>query len=389
MNSTEVLLACYVIIVRLYYSSILATEDRIGVNGKINQANETIDTCYAAALIALVVERGHDVERVLANVDIDFNPVDPATVGYRPDITAAQYTRLYHQVMELLQDERFGISSRRMVTPGAFRMMCYAIIHCESLGSALQRASHFFRIFFGLAVHTSVYVENKQVVVGYSPAPEVASGRADGLAAEQPTTLIEAYALAMWHRFCSWLTGRSLPLQFVHLQGERPAQHKFEELFGCSVHCAQARTAMAFDAALLDRSLVQTEQSLEGFLKTAPFQLMVSTGVTESSLVSQVQGMLGRDFSRGFPGFEQVAAGLNMSAPTLRRRLKREGATYQALKDGCRRDAAVAYLNRPDLSISVVAALMGFTEPSAFHRSFKKWTGVPPGEYRRRLSANL
>ena len=49
-----------------------------------------------------------------------------------------------------------------------------------------------------------------------------------------------------------------------------------------------------------------------------------------------------------------------------------------------RRDASIAYLDRPELSINDVAILMGFTDPSAFYRSFKKWTGRTPGEYRVR-----
>ena len=358
------------------------------MNSGIDHACETMDTRYAAALMAMVVDRGYDAARVLAFAGIDFDPVDRCAPGYCSEITAEQYTRLYQQVLELLQDESFGVSNRRMVTPGAFRMMCYAIIHCETLGSALHRASHFFRIFFNIAVQLSVSVDDNQAIVGYSRTSQVPSPVGAG-GAEQPTTLMEAYALAMWHRFCVWLTGRPLPLKEVQLQGPRPQQHKFDAMFGCPVHCGQTRTAIVFDAALLERSLVQTEQSLKEFLKTAPYQLMANPAEPQNSLVSQVQGMIGRDFSRGFPCFERVAEGLNMSAPTLRRRLKREGVTYQALKDGCRCDAAIVYLNRPDLSISAVAALMGFTEPSAFHRSFKKWTGVPPGEYRRRLSSGV
>ena len=71
-----------------------------------------------------------------------------------------------------------------------------------------------------------------------------------------------------------------------------------------------------------------------------------------------------------------------MSAPTLRRRLKREGVTFQQLKDESRCDAAKLYLDRQDVSINQVALQMGFTDTSAFHRSFKKWTGMTPGQYR-------
>jgi len=96
----------------------------------------------------------------------------------------------------------------------------------------------------------------------------------------------------------------------------------------------------------------------------------------------QVRRIMGYDLSHGFPSFEEVASALNVSPPTLRRHLRKEGVSYQGLKDRCRKDTAIAYLSRPELSVSAIAALMGFTDPSAFHRSFKKWTGLTPGRYR-------
>ena len=80
-----------------------------------------------------------------------------------------------------------------------------------------------------------------------------------------------------------------------------------------------------------------------------------------------------------------ISSALKMSAPTLRRRHKREGTTFQQLKDDARCEAACLCLNRQDLSINEVALQMGFTDPSAFHRSFKKWTGQTPGQYRASL----
>ena len=102
----------------------------------------------------------------------------------------------------------------------------------------------------------------------------------------------------------------------------------------------------------------------------------------DRSLVTRVRAMIGHDFSEGFPSFESISDALHVSAPTLRRRLKREGTTFQQLKDDCRREAACEYLKQPDLSVTAVAVQLGFTDPSAFHRSFKKWTGMTPGAYR-------
>ena len=65
-----------------------------------------------------------------------------------------------------------------------------------------------------------------------------------------------------------------------------------------------------------------------------------------------------------------------------RRRLRDEGHGFQALKDALRRDAAIAHLARPELTLPEIAQRLGFSEASTFHRAFKKWTGVAPGEYR-------
>jgi AraC-like DNA-binding protein len=79
---------------------------------------------------------------------------------------------------------------------------------------------------------------------------------------------------------------------------------------------------------------------------------------------------------------EEVSKSLGVTPQTLRRRLQDEGQGYQAIKDDLRRDAAIEYLSRPDLTLIEIANMVGFSEPSTFHRAFKKWTGVAPGEYR-------
>jgi AraC-like DNA-binding protein len=73
-----------------------------------------------------------------------------------------------------------------------------------------------------------------------------------------------------------------------------------------------------------------------------------------------------------------------MTPQTLRRRLREEGQGFQSLKDNLRRDAAIEYLARPDMTLLDIADQLGFSEASTFHRAFKTWTGVAPGEYRQR-----
>ncbi len=75
-----------------------------------------------------------------------------------------------------------------------------------------------------------------------------------------------------------------------------------------------------------------------------------------------------------------------MSPRTLHRKLTTEGTSFQLVKDDYRRELAIHYIARPELTIDAIAALMGFQDNSAFYRSFKKWTGHSPGSYRSQIN---
>ncbi len=70
---------------------------------------------------------------------------------------------------------------------------------------------------------------------------------------------------------------------------------------------------------------------------------------------------------------------MNMTPATMRRRLHEEGASYQSIKDQLRRDLAISYLSHSSRSVMDIALELGFSERSAFHRAFRKWTGASPG----------
>jgi AraC-like DNA-binding protein len=91
--------------------------------------------------------------------------------------------------------------------------------------------------------------------------------------------------------------------------------------------------------------------------------------------------LLSRDCNR-WPDLESVAEQMHISPQTLRRHLREEGTSFQGLKDQLRRDMAIYHLSRAELSLQQIAEQLGFSEPSAFHRAFKKWTGLTPGAYR-------
>jgi AraC-like DNA-binding protein len=93
-------------------------------------------------------------------------------------------------------------------------------------------------------------------------------------------------------------------------------------------------------------------------------------------------GHVRRLLGRGMAGLEAVAAQLGVSAPTLRRKLAAEGTSFREVREQLLRDQAVASLVRGGESVEELALRLGFSEASAFHRAFKRWTGSSPGSYR-------
>lgn len=85
-----------------------------------------------------------------------------------------------------------------------------------------------------------------------------------------------------------------------------------------------------------------------------------------------------------FPTLAMVASNLNMSVRTLQRRLAEEGYTFKDILEALRRDFAINYINNPQLSISEISYLLNYADSSAFIRSFKRWTGKTPTQYRQR-----
>ncbi|MCZ0978911.1 helix-turn-helix transcriptional regulator [Streptomyces diastatochromogenes] len=105
----------------------------------------------------------------------------------------------------------------------------------------------------------------------------------------------------------------------------------------------------------------------------------------DSTVTGRVRHLIGRALPAGpVPTPEQLADRLSVSPQTLRRQLAAEGTTYQRLRDQVRRDHALAELAGGRVSIERLSRELGFSEPSAFHRAFRRWTGETPRSYQTR-----
>jgi AraC-like DNA-binding protein len=79
---------------------------------------------------------------------------------------------------------------------------------------------------------------------------------------------------------------------------------------------------------------------------------------------------------------DTFATQLGLNRRALRRRLAAERATLADLVDEARCRRACDELRRPDRNIKEISERLGYSEPSAFHRAFRRWTGQSPAQYR-------
>ncbi len=343
-------------------------------------ASDLVPIKLAQLVLRIVETQGFDVDDFLTSSGFDWNPLHNSP-QMPTHISAAEYNRLYTRIIWLLQDECFGLRLKAKVPSGTFRMMCLCIIHCKNLGDAIERVEEFSQFCRNLAgltplPHTPLTFDGDDIVMNHLPATDDYSSSAT------QSLVAVAASIHMWRRFCSWLIGKPLEVIDVHFKGPAPEKLAIlEDVFRCPLKFNQASNGFRFPATFLQAPIIHNEDSLNEFLKSAPYHLSVNH-IDETSIQTKIRAIVGNDFSKDFPTVDYVASQLNMSVRTLRRRLQHEDTHYQAFKDKTRMDAAITYLNRPGLRINAVAALMGYDEPSAFHRAFKKWTGMTPGEYR-------
>ncbi|MBN0980990.1 AraC family transcriptional regulator [Pseudomonas hygromyciniae] len=328
----------------------------------------TIASHYARAALGGAHRAGYDCSTLLQQLGI----TPQLLAEPRARIAPEQFTQLLQSLWLALDDEYLGFAdgpSKR----GTFAMMCHALIHCRTLEKALERGL----LFYGLFPHGPRWRLSRE--------GDMARLSLDDSQLWDPDHFLSESLLVIWHRLGSWLIGQRIRLEQATFSYPAPAHaSEYDLLFPCPLVFSAASSSLVFHSRYLSLALLQDERTLKHFLERSPADLL-SRPDEGDSLSSQLRRLLSRDRTP-WPDLEAVAQHLHISPQTLRRHLREEGTSFQALKDELRRDIAIFHLGRADLSLQEIAEQLGFSEPSAFHRAFKKWTGVTPGAYRAQES---
>ena len=164
----------------------------------------------------------------------------------------------------------------------------------------------------------------------------------------------------------------------VHFTHEAPSYRaEYDRIFQAPVVFGSHWNALKIDEGFLSLRQPPTSRYVFGVLSERAQALLESL---ESSKTTRghVESLLIPILHTGDPNIERVAEKMALSRPTLYRKLKAEGVTFEKLLDELRHKMALHYLNGKKVSVNETAYLVGFSEPSAFSRAFRRWTGTSP-----------
>ena len=291
-------------------------------------------------------------------------------------VPASAFAALWLIQIRELDDEFFRLDSHGM-PPGSFALICRGLIQEPNLGKALTQCLASFALFLR-DFRGSLSVHGKRAVLSL----DVGGGDEETRRYGEETFLVLMISLLCW------LGGRRVPIDRADFRYTRAPLSDDQLLWGYNLTFGAARTEIEFASSYLRLAVVQDLASLKVFLRSAP-QWLVIRFRNQDGVATQVYQRLRDSHYSRWPALEALAADLHMSPSTLRRRLEREGCSFQEIKDEVRRSLALELLCQTRASIGEIAAQCGFQEPSAFHRAFKKWTGESPGRYRERAQGKL
>lgn len=302
---------------------------------------------------------------VLLKVGIEPRLLDVADAR----VPATAYARLWRLLARRMDDEFFGMDSRRLKS-GSLAFLCRCAMAQPTLGAGLTTGLGFLSL---MLEHLPAQLVHQQSLA------EIVLLEDD----QEPRRAFTYFTYWMIvHGVACWLAGRRIPILAIELRCAEPDFcDDYKVMFSENLRFDRPRTRMIFSADCLDLPIKRSSDELKRFLAHAPANILVKYRDPQS-LASRIKHDLRQLPAEQWPETDSLAQRLCMSASTLRRRLAEEGQTYQGLKDSVRKELAIVWLAEPSISFAEIATRLGFADASSFYKAFRKWSGSNPGHYR-------
>lgn len=314
--------------------------------------------------------------------DLNVRPADVLRRAGLPDdlftlpntrLPAEDYHRLWNALDAEVDDPAFAIQLCDGIRSEAFSPVLFAALCSPNLAVAAQRMSQFKPLVGPMVMQVCETPGKVEIELAWRdgvPQPPLSLVWAE---------LIFAVAIA---RMGTRETVRPLAMTTA---SPPAAMGPYRDYLGIPVTIGSTHSVV-FAAADAHRPfLTASAEMWDAFEPQFQRNLAALSGAhttTDRVRAALLEGLPSAQFSSG-----QIARKLGMSRRTMQRRVEAEGTTFQALLRQTRLELARHYLAQTTLPTSQIAFLLGFAEPTSFHRAFRSWTGTTPDHVRRQLAA--
>jgi len=323
------------------------------------------------------------VQLVLWNMLEEYNQ-DPAAVFKKVQLDpermyqpGARYSllkiaELWREMENLIKDHCFGLSAATNWHPSHFGTLGYAMLVSKSLRITLERLIRFHRVLSD-ASFGELYEDKEEgtlvFTLKYRDEAPYSRGREDAALAWIMSALRVNFQ-------------RDLAPLSVNLSHSRPdCGGRYYEFFQSPITFDAPATSLALPLDVVDIILPSGNEELAFFNDQAMTQYINS--LSDETLVERIKNLIVEYLPSGDATVEKTASELCISIRKLQRLLQQEGTTFIALLNETRMDIAKQYVQDKNVDLTEIAFLLGFAELSTFSRSFKRWTGKSPIQFRK------
>lgn len=328
-------------------------------------SRHTTPAQYALILLNLGREHGIDSSRLLAGTSLP----DAGLAGIGARVGDSDFHRLAANALRLIGDPALGLQLGQRLNLSAHAVLGQAFLTCASLAEVLQLFQRYYHVLASdleLAFHRDA--GRLSITVVDAPG-------------ELPASFgLEVMAAALRNTLDGLLAGEPLPLRFEFPYPAPAHRAHYREALGEDLHFDCGRACWSLPLAALQRPLPSSNPALRQLYEAECARLLADLE-DSADLAAQTRRLL-RKLEGQYPRMPQIAAMLNVSTRTYRRRLAREGCSYQELLDAVRAEHATRHLREDRLPVASIAYLLGFSDPSNFRRAYRRWTGHTPAEVR-------
>jgi len=342
-----------------------------GVTGR-----RIVSLAVVRAIVHAAQTAGIEAAELLAGVGLTEDALSPPD-----DFVAAEVEeRLWSVACHRARSPAFGLTAALTQRRGAFRALEYLCRTSPNLRAALESLLRFQRVLHGTELYSLRKTAHGVTLEYHSPHP--ASFRFRSVAAD--------FALATLVVIGRDATGTNWAPKCVRLRRSPPEQDEpYERVFMAPVQFKARTSELEIDAETLATPMREADPVLCSIMEGCVLRALPPSAGVGSPLSERVREVVAASLAHGDVAVDRIARTLGMGRRRLQNQLAAAGTTYQHILEETRLSLAREYLARPDLSVPEIALLLGYSDVTAFHRAFRRWTGQTPGACRRRLGSGL